>query len=143
MKKGLIAFAIYFGCVLVVAAVDLWLFPIIPVGGDLVSPGLVLVTHLPVWLYLRFSKASTFSCIVAFEFELIARGVITDYEIKTVSAFNVALWLLVFLLSWRSENKKTHPCGVRIGDEPCNFCSFQIAKENLKKSIGSGGEGDA
>ena len=142
MKKGFIAFLIYFGCVAIAALLDMLGLPIIPEDVE-VSLVLTLVTHLPAWLYLWFSKASTLSCIMAFEFELIARGVIMGYAAKTVSAFNVALWLLVFLLSWYSENKKAHPCGVRSGDEPCKFCSFQIAKENLKKSIGNGGDDDA
>ena len=129
MKKGLIAFAIYCACVFIVAAVDLWLFQIIPVGVE-VSSVLVLVTHLPAWLYLWFSKADEDSALLALTFELLARFLL---GFMTVSLYNVVLWL--FMISWLGARKrrKKHRCDLKKDGEPCEFCAFKIAQEDVKK----------
>lgn len=135
MKKGLIAFAIFFGCVAIVAALDVLGLPIIPVGGDVVSPGLVLVTHLPAWLYLIFSKAKASSGIIAFCFELFARFLILESSSATVSVFNAVWWMLVISWLYSHEKRKQEHCSFKKEGEPCEFCAHWIAQNNLKENV--------
>lgn len=129
MKKGFIAFAIYFGCVAIAAALDTLGLPIIPKDVE-VSPLLMLVTHLPAWLYLWFSNADECSAFLAMTFELFTRFLL---GFMTVSIFNVAWWLFVSsCLGSREQRKKQH-CAFKKDGEPCGFCSFQIAQEDLEK----------
>ena len=134
MKKGLIAFAIYFGVVAIVAALDMLGLPIIPEGVT-VSFILVLATHLPAWLYLVFSRADAVSAFVAFVLELFSRIIIMDTIEVTISVFSVGWWLFVISWLYLRERDKRHYCDLRRGDEPCEFCAFGIAKENLKKDV--------
>ena len=135
MKKALIAFAIFFACMAIVAALDLLGLPIIPEGGDLVSPGLVLVTHLPVWLYLIFSKAEAPSGIFAFCFELFARILILETPLATVSVFNALWWMFVILWLYARERQKKHRCDYQKDGEPCEFCAHWIAQNEIKRAV--------
>ena len=135
MKKGLIAFAIFFGCVAIVAALDVLGLRVIPVGGDVVSPVLVLVTHLPAWLYLIFSKAKAPSGMLAFCFELCARILILESPWTTVSVFNAGWWMFVISWLYVRERQKQHHCDLKKDGEPCEFCAFRIAQKNLKEMV--------
>lgn len=131
MKKSFIAFAIYFGCVLIAAALDMLGLPIIPEDVE-VSPVLTLVTHLPAWLYLWFSATDEIPALITLGFEMLSRVML---GFMTVSIFNVAGWLL--LVAWlgdRGERKKQR-CDLKKDGEPCEFCSFRIAQNNLKESV--------
>ena len=148
MKKALIAFAIFFACVASVAALDLLGLPIIPEGGDLVSPMLVLATHLPVWLYLIFSKAEVRSGMLAFGFELFARILILDNIWATVSVFNVSWWMFVISRLYVCERQKQYRCDLQKDDEPCEFCAHWIAQNEIKRAVEDArtdkdGDGDA
>ena len=135
MKKALIAFAIFFACVAIVAALDVLGLPIIPEGGDLVSPVLVLVTHLPVWLYLIFSKAEAPSGIFAFCFELFARILILEIPLATVSVFNALWWMFVILWLYARERQKKHRCDYQKDGEPCEFCAFVAAQNKFREMV--------
>lgn len=148
MKKALIAFAIFFACVAIVAALDLLGLPIIPEGGDVVSPTLVLATHLPVWLYLIFSKAEVRSGMLAFGFELFARILILDNIWATVSVFNVSWWMLVISWLYVCERQKQYRCDYQKDGEPCEFCAHWIAQNEIKRAVedtrpDKEGDGDA
>ena len=117
MKKGFIAFSIYFVCVFIAAAVDLWLFPFIPADVE-VSPVLTLVTHLPAWLYLWFSKADEGSALLAMMLELFTRFLL---GFMTVSLVNVVWWLFVISRLGSRERREEQRC------------AFEIAQEDLKK----------
>lgn len=148
MKKALIAFAIFFACVVIVAALDVLGLPIIPVGGDVVSPTLVLATHLPVWLYLIFSKAEARSGMLAFGFELFARILVLDSTLVTVSGFNVIWWMFVISWLYKRERRKKHRCDYQKDGEPCEFCAHWIAQNEIKRAVEDArtdkdGDGDA
>lgn len=117
MKKGFIAFAIYFVCVAIAALLDMLGLPIIPEDVE-VSPMLTLVTHLPAWLYLWFSKADEGAALVAMVFELLTRFLL---GFMTVSLVNVAWWLFVISRLGLRERREEQRC------------AFEIAQEDLKK----------
>ena len=138
MKKGFIAFAIYFGCVVIAATLDMLGLPIIPIGGDVVSPVLMLATHLPAWLYLIFSKADASSGMFAFCFELSVRIPILDSIVATISVLNALGWMIVIGWLYSREHIRKWHCDLKKDGEPCEFCSFRIAKENVEKGEGNG-----
>lgn len=147
MKKSFIAFAIYFGCVAIAASLDMLGFPIIPEDVE-VSPVLTLVTHLPAWLYLIFSKAEAPSGMFAFCFELFARILILETPLATVSVFNALWWMFVILWLYARERQKKHRCDYQKDGEPCEFCAHWIAQNEIKRKVEDArpdkeGDGDA
>ena len=133
MKKGLIAFAINFGCVVIAAALNMLGLPIIPEAVE-VSVPLMLATHILGWLYLWFSKANTEAGLVALMVELLVRFFM---GVMTVSVLHIVGWVAIFGQLDLRERRR-YRCDLRTEGEPCKFCAAQIAKENATKGEGDG-----